>query len=89
MLGVLIIGLAVESDVTTGPEIASAGAAALLFAGAGALWVAVLQRVMPDPFQRSWAKRWNWGVLAAVAIGGGVAVLVGLICWASGTELGS
>lgn len=77
-----------SSDPTSGAEIASSGGAALAFAAIGALWTLVLQRVLPDPFRRPWAKRWSWGLLGLVAIAGGIAVLVGISLWATGTEIG-
>lgn len=72
------------ADVTTGADIARAGAAALVFAVGGAVWTAVLQRRMPDTAMRS-----SWGVMALVGLGGSVAILVGFICWATGTEFGA
>ncbi|HSH59580.1 MAG TPA: hypothetical protein VK988_08065 [Acidimicrobiales bacterium] len=72
------------AGVTEAQDVAQSGAAAVLFSLLGATWVRFLER------DRRWrtrrARLWNWGLLALVAIGGGVALLVAAVMVITGSE---
>ena len=76
----------VAAGVTTGPDIIKSGLAAVVFAVIGGVFIAVSRANWPEFYGRRNVKLWNWGVLGLVGAGGSVAILVGLICWATGTE---
>jgi hypothetical protein len=64
--------------MTSGRQIATSGAAMLLFAVIG--WLAVRQTESSHEWYRRRSVRlWNHGVLLLVAVGGIVAVAVGLV----------
>jgi hypothetical protein len=80
--------LAVE---TTGAEVVRAGTSAAVFAAVGLLYVRYglprLNRALGfgSWHEGRWARRWNYGLLLAVGVGGVVAVVVGLVAWVTGT----
>lgn len=88
---VRFVGFAAATSVTTGRDVARAGLAALLFGAVGFLWVHFGLPQMSktfgfgDWYKKRGAKVWNYGIVALVAVGGTIALLVGLVAWATGT----
>ncbi|HSH60002.1 MAG TPA: hypothetical protein VK988_10245 [Acidimicrobiales bacterium] len=72
------------AGVTEAQDVAQSGVAAVLFSVLAGAWVRFLER---DPRWRTRRARiGNWGLVALVAIGGGVALLVAAVMAITGSE---